>query len=78
LRVNAAEPPQSEPQPRPKRRVINATCATHPASNGFTNLVVTQRDGNIVLDPHATGQCLLTLDNDAARTLHETLKEWLD
>jgi hypothetical protein len=62
---------------RLNRRVIHATCSTHGGGTGFTNLVVTKRDGRIELDPHVTGQCLLTLDEDAARVLHEALGQWL-
>jgi hypothetical protein len=77
-RVTSAEqPPQSAHRPRRNRRVIHATCHTHGGCIGFTNLVVTKRDNTIELDPHATGRCLLTLDEDAARVLHQTLGEWL-
>jgi hypothetical protein len=59
------------------RKVIHATCTVHGGARGFTNLAVSKRGGAIELDPHVTGQCLLTLDEDAARVLHETLGEWL-
>jgi hypothetical protein len=63
---------------RVAKKVIHATCHTHGGSRGFTNLVVTKSDdGGIVFDPHATGQCLLTLDEDAARVLRDALTEWL-
>jgi hypothetical protein len=68
--------PQTPRWPNPNRRAIHATCRTHGGCIGFTNLVVTKRDGVIELDPHLTGQCLLTLDEDAARVL-EALGEWL-
>jgi hypothetical protein len=33
--------------------------------------------GIIVLDPHAIGACLITLDEDAACLLRDTLTDWL-
>jgi hypothetical protein len=59
------------------RKVIHATCTVHGAGIGFTNLAVSKRDGSIMLDPHVTGQCVLTLDEDAATALHDALTEWL-
>jgi hypothetical protein len=59
------------------RRVISATCTKHAGARGFTNHVVTRRDGDIELDPHATGACVVRLDEDGARDLCETLTEWL-
>jgi hypothetical protein len=59
------------------RRVISATCTKHAGAWGFTNLVITRRDGNIELDPHATGACVVRLDESGARDLCETLMEWL-
>jgi hypothetical protein len=45
---------------------------------GFTNLVVTKRrDGDVELDPHVAGCCLVRLDEDGARVLSEALQEWL-
>jgi hypothetical protein len=58
------------------RRVISATCTTHAGARGFTNLVVTRRDGDIELDPHATGACVVRLDRSGARDLYEMLTEW--
>ena len=48
---------ESEPAER-RRRVIHATCAIHPGSRGFCNLVMTKEDGDIVLNPHTTGACV--------------------
>lgn len=59
------------------RCVIAATCTKHAGARGFTNLVVTRRDGDIELDPHATGACVVRLDESGARDLCETLTEWL-
>ncbi|HEY6424920.1 MAG TPA: hypothetical protein VIY28_17115 [Pseudonocardiaceae bacterium] len=59
-------------------RVIHATCTTHGGAAGFTNLVVSKREGGIVvLDPHVTGQCVLTLAEDAATQLRDVLIAWL-
>jgi hypothetical protein len=75
--VTAAEqPPESEHRPR-NRRVIHATCTTHGGGIGFTNLVATKRDGFVELDPHVTGQCVLTLAEDEAIALRDALTEWL-
>jgi hypothetical protein len=57
--------------------VIPASCALHRGPARFTNLVVRQRDQEIQLDPHATGACLLTLDEKAATALRDVLIEWL-
>ncbi|HEY6422640.1 MAG TPA: hypothetical protein VIY28_05190 [Pseudonocardiaceae bacterium] len=58
-------------------RVIHATCKTHSGAIGFTNLVVSKHGGRIELDPHVTGQCVITLEEDATRVLYELLGEWL-
>jgi hypothetical protein len=42
-----------------------------------TNLVVTKRDGEIELDPHADGFCKLTLAKDEAVVLRDALTRWL-
>jgi hypothetical protein len=76
--VNAAEqPPQSEQQAHHNRRVLHATCSKHGACIGFTNVAVSKRDGQIVVDPHVTGQCVLTLAEDEAVALRDALSEWL-
>jgi hypothetical protein len=76
--VSAAEqPPETEHRPPHNRRVIHATCTKHGGGAGFTNLVVSKRDGSIELDPHVTGQCVLTLAEDEAIALRDALTEWL-
>jgi hypothetical protein len=52
------------------------TCTQHGAA-GFTNLMVSKHDGTVVLDPHVTGSCVITLDERAATTLFDLLGEWL-
>jgi hypothetical protein len=59
------------------RRVISATCTIHAGARVFANLMVTRRDGDIEPDPHATGTCVVRLDESGARDLCETLTEWL-
>jgi hypothetical protein len=59
-----------------KRRVIHGTCTEHPGARGFANLLMTKRDGVIVLDPHAVG-CRIELDEAEAAALRDQLTEWL-
>ena len=59
------------------RKVIPATCTKHGGSRGFTNVVLTKRGGEIELDPHATGSCVITFDEDAASAVRDTITEWL-
>lgn len=60
-----------------RRVVIPASCAAHGGPAGFTNLVIRKLDGEIELDPHADGSCVLRFDEDAATTLRDILIEWL-
>lgn len=62
---------------RDNRKVIPVSCALHRGPRGFANLVVEKRDGEIVLDPHATGSCVIILDEAAASALFDVLGEWL-
>ncbi|HKR48248.1 MAG TPA: hypothetical protein VJT72_01495 [Pseudonocardiaceae bacterium] len=59
------------------RRVIHATCVQHGGAQGYTNLVVTKKNGEIELDPHAAGVCVVRLDENAARVLSAALTGWL-
>ncbi|MDQ2790338.1 MAG: hypothetical protein DLM60_00775 [Pseudonocardiales bacterium] len=70
---NRADHPSSSD----RRRVIPAPCELHRAAMGFTNLLVTKRDGTIVLDPHVDGSCVISLGEDGATALRNTLTEWL-
>ncbi len=66
------------PQPTDnRRRVIYASCSARDVARGFTNPVVSQRDGEIPLDPHVDSPCVLTLAEDEAITLRDALIEWL-
>jgi hypothetical protein len=64
-------------KPVKTRKVIHATCTQHGGSRGFTNVVLTKRGGEIELDPHATGSCVITFDKDAAIAVRDTITEWL-
>jgi hypothetical protein len=55
------------PMPRSVHRQVRANLASHLRRGTPPGAQA------IELDPHVTGQCLLTLDEDAARVLHETL-----
>ena len=63
---------------RENRRAIPVSCALHRGPRGFANLVVERKlNGEIVLDPHVTGACVIILDEDAATALFEALRTWL-
>jgi hypothetical protein len=62
---------------RGRRKAIPGTCGLHRGPIGFANLMVNERDGRIVFDPHVTGECLISLDEQSARMLRDTLTEWL-
>ena len=61
----------------PNRRVIMVHCAVHSGAIGFTNLVIRKRDGQIVMDPHATGACVIVFDEKAAAELFDAIGSWL-
>jgi hypothetical protein len=72
----------SAPQPWPERRknrvTVHASCDTCGGARGFTNLLVTKLpDGRIQFDPHATGVCTVTVEEDAARMVMDALARWL-
>jgi hypothetical protein len=39
--------------------------------------MVSMQDGSIVFDPHVTGECVISLDEDGAKTLRDLLTQWL-
>lgn len=57
-------------------RSISTTCQIH-GSRGFCNLRVSKIDGEIVLNPHVGGFCVLRFDEAAATQLFDILGEWL-
>jgi hypothetical protein len=59
------------------RCVIPATCKLHGGARGFTNLAVSKCNGAIVFDPHVTGSCVISLDENAATALRDMLTAWL-
>ncbi|MDQ3762544.1 MAG: hypothetical protein M3460_12980 [Actinomycetota bacterium] len=59
------------------RTVIQATCQLHGGCRGYTNLLVIKQDDTIVLDPHATGTCVISLGQEGATVLRDALTEWL-
>jgi hypothetical protein len=69
---NRADRPRS-----PRRKAIPATCGLHRGPIGFANLMVSMQGGSIVFDPHVTGACVISLDEDGAKTLCNLLTEWL-
>jgi hypothetical protein len=77
LRVNAPEQLPEIQRICRNRKVIHATCALHRGPAGFTNVVLTKRDGEIELDPHVTGCCVITFDEDAATAVRDTITQWL-
>ncbi|MDQ3765394.1 MAG: hypothetical protein M3460_29215 [Actinomycetota bacterium] len=58
------------------RRTIPTTCRIHGAA-GFCNLRVSRVNGDIVLDPHVDGSCVIVLNEAAAKQLFDALGEWL-
>jgi hypothetical protein len=63
---------------RENRRAIPVSCGVHGGPRGFTNLVVELKpNGDIVLDPQVTGECVIIFDEIAARTLFKLLGTWL-
>jgi hypothetical protein len=75
--VSAAEQQPETQRTGKNRKVIHATCALHRGPAGFANVVLSKRDGTIVLDPHVTGSCVLVLAEDEAVALRDVLTDWL-
>lgn len=59
------------------RKAIPATCALHRCPIGFANLMVRLQGDSVALDPHVTGECVITLQEQSAKTLRDILTEWL-
>lgn len=64
-------------KPPSNRKVIACTCVVHGGTPGFTNLVVTKRGGDIELDPHGLGCCVVVLNEAAANQLFDAFGGWL-
>jgi hypothetical protein len=67
----------NKPRRNPNRRVVDIYCSTHGGARNFTPLVCTKVGGDIQLDPHAMGLCVILLDERAAIALFDLLGEWL-
>jgi lipoate-protein ligase A len=60
------------------QRSIPCTCSVHGGTLGYPNLAVRRTGGGeIVLDLHQVGACVITLDEAAANQLFDVLGEWL-
>jgi hypothetical protein len=59
------------------RKGIPATCALHRGPMGFANLMISKQGESFVLDPHVTGECLITLNENSAKELRDIVTEWL-
>lgn len=67
----------SAEQPPPRTRlVISGTCLLH-GTPGFTNIVIRKLDGQIEIDPHVDGSCVIVLDEQSATALFDALGAWL-
>ncbi|MBV9160281.1 MAG: hypothetical protein JO281_01720 [Pseudonocardiales bacterium] len=60
-----------------RRKAIPATCQLHRGPVGYANLMVNERNGSIVFDPHVTGSCVISLDQEGAAALRDLLITWL-
>jgi hypothetical protein len=66
----------SKTKPIGIRRTLHALWTQHGGSRAFTNVVLTKRGGEIKFGPHATGSCVITLDEDVASAVRDTITEW--
>ena len=60
-----------------RRKAIPATCALHRGPIGFANLMVSLQGRSVAFDPHVTGECVITLQEQSAKALRDILTEWL-
>jgi hypothetical protein len=59
-------------------KVIPATCQLHRGPIISANLMVNKcGNGLIVFDPHVTGSCMISLDEEGAKTVRDLLTQWL-
>lgn len=65
------------PGPASRRKAIPATCQLHGGPVNPTTLLVSKRDGTIVLDPHVAGSCVLSIEEESATKLRDMLRDWL-
>ncbi len=74
---NPSGPGQGEHPSGQRRKAIPAVCQLDRGTVDVTNLVVSKRDGTIVLDPQVTGSCVISLDEEGVTTLCDLLTVWL-
>ena len=60
-----------------RRKAIPETCALERGPVEDVNLMVSKRDGTIVIDPQIAGSCVISLDEEGATTLGDLLSVWL-
>lgn len=69
------QPQPGEPQTRRMNELaIMVTCSAHGA-RGFCNLRITKVGGEITLDPHVAGGCVIVLNETAATAVFDALGE---
>jgi hypothetical protein len=59
-----------------RRKAIPGTCALHRGPIGFANLMVSLQGDSVAFDPHVTGECVITLQEQSAKMLRDILTEW--
>jgi hypothetical protein len=74
---NPFEPNQGDHPSGRCRKEIPAACQLEQGPVDVTNLVVSKRNGTIVLDPQVPGGCVISLDEQGATTLCDLLTVWL-
>lgn len=57
------------------RKVVHATCTVHEGTPSYTNLAVSREGDRLLLDPHVTGACRLSLTLEEARDLWAAIGE---
>jgi hypothetical protein len=74
---NPSVPDQGGHPTNHRRKAIPAACALEGGPVEQINLMVSKRNGTIVLDPQVTGSCVISLDEEGATTLGNLLSVWL-
>ncbi len=74
---NPSVPDQGGHPTNQRRKAIPAACALEGGPVEQINLMVSKRNGTIVLDPQVTGSCVISLDEEGATTLGNLLSVWL-
>jgi hypothetical protein len=74
---NPSAPDQGDHPTGRCRKAIPATCQLDRGPVGYANLMVSKRDGTIILEPQVTGSCVISLDEHGAARLRDLQTEWL-